>query len=93
MWDELEDGDSFSIWKYRRKQSPENPNWSALEHAIASDDLTAVRSLIEGGKVGLDEQNLYQEERYTPLLLAIESEAFACWRVCSIGNTNSGLKS
>jgi cell wall assembly regulator SMI1 len=65
------------IWKYRRQTSPENPNWSALETAIASDDLTVVRSTIESGKVGINYQNSYQMERYTPLLLAIEHRAFA----------------
>jgi cell wall assembly regulator SMI1 len=76
---QIDGGFGFCVptWKYRRKQSPENPNWVALENAIASDDLTAVRSIIEGSKVGLDEQNLYKQERYTPLLLAIENEAFA----------------
>ncbi len=76
---QIDGGFAFSvpIWKYRRKTSPENPNWSALETAIASDDLTAVRSIIESGKVGLDYQNPYQMERYTPLLLAIEHRSFA----------------
>jgi len=65
------------IWQFRRKESPENPHWQTLEESIKKQDFETAKSLIESGKVGLNEQNLYIMERLTPLLLALDLDAFS----------------
>lgn len=66
----------IDIWKYRRKDKPLNPYWENLRESISDDDLESVEELIQNGQIELNEQNLYEEEKYTPLLLAISQHSF-----------------
>jgi len=67
----------IELWRYRRKTLPQNLHWDELDAAIASDDAEAVAALLDDGKVGIDEQNLYLQEMPTPLLTAIRQDAYA----------------
>lgn len=95
IWQKLNDNDSFfvDIWKHRRKQTAENLHWQELEIAVKQGDLQTVQGLIEAGKIDLNEQNLYIKEKYTPLFLAIEYQAYPIirWLIHQVAHS-SGSK-
>lgn len=79
------------IWKFLRKEKPENPFWKDLEIVIANDDINGLNELLDAGKIALNEQNTFIKERFTPLLLAINQQAYTCTEFLILKGANLNI--